>query len=119
MTQPTLIHEQDAELRMEGGECVRIYANTGKIVFSVASLPAGQEGALDPGHEDGHEIAYLIKGRVVLEFPESTPRWIELRAGDAVLIPEGVPHKVINIGEEMALISWSLAPHLGRDRLTP
>ncbi len=119
MTQPTLIRKQDAEIRMEGGECVRIYANSGKIIFSVASLPVGQEGALDPGHRDAHEIAYLIKGHVALEFPDNTPRWIELHAGDAVLIPEGVPHKAINIGEETALISWSLAPHLGRDWLTP
>ncbi|PWH20657.1 MAG: cupin domain-containing protein [Ardenticatenia bacterium] len=118
MTKPALIREQDAEIVMEGGECVRIDANTGKIIFSVASLPAGKEGALDPGHQDAHEIAYLIRGRVVFEFPNSTPKWVELREGDAVFIPEGEPYKVINVGEETALISWSLAPDLGRDWLT-
>jgi hypothetical protein len=64
---------------------VCLYVNTGKIVFSMAGLSAGQEGALDPGHQDVHKIACLIKGRAVLEFPDDTPRWIELRAGDAVL----------------------------------
>lgn len=62
-----------------------LYVNTGKIVFSMAGLSAGQEGALDPGYQDAHKIACLIKGRVVLEFPDDTPRWIELRAGDVVL----------------------------------
>lgn len=118
MDKPTVIRERDAEIVMEGAECVRVYADTGKIVFSVATLPPGQQGAVDPGHNDAHEVAYVIKGNVVFEFPDSSPKWLELRSGDAVFIPEGETHSVINIGGETAVISWSLAPDLGRPWLT-
>jgi oxalate decarboxylase/phosphoglucose isomerase-like protein (cupin superfamily) len=120
MTELTLVRHQDAEIVMEGGECVRLFANTGKIMFSVATLPAGQRGALDPGHGGAHEVAYLVKGNVVFEFPnrKDSKKWLELHAGDAVIIPEGEAHSVINIGAEAAEISWSLAPDLGRPWLT-
>lgn len=118
METPTLIREQDAEIVMEGAEFVRVYANTGKILFSVATLPPGQQGAVDPGHQDAHEIAYVIKGQVIFEFPDSSPKWLELRPGDAVFIPEDAAHSVINVGDEIAVISWSLAPDLGRPWLT-
>lgn len=117
MAELTLIREQDAEIVMEGAEFVRVYAHTDKIIFSVATIPPGQRGMPDPGHEGAHEVAYVIKGHLLFEFPDSK-KWLELRAGDAVLIPEGEAHSVINVGEETAILSWSLAPHLGRPWLT-
>jgi quercetin dioxygenase-like cupin family protein len=113
----TLVREQDAETVIEGGEFVRVYANTDKIIFSVATIPPGQQGMLDPGHNGAHEVAYVIKGQLVFEFPDRK-KWLELRAGDAVIIPEGEPHAVVNVGEELAVVSWSLAPHMGRAWLT-
>jgi oxalate decarboxylase/phosphoglucose isomerase-like protein (cupin superfamily) len=120
MTELTVVRQQDAEIVIEGGECVRVYANTGKILFSVATLPAGQKGALDPGHQGAHEVAYVIQGHIIAEFPDrkDNKKWLELRAGDAVIIPEGEAHSIINIGEETAVVSWSLAPDLGRPWLT-
>ncbi len=113
----TLIKKQEAEVLMEGNEFVRVYANTGKILFSVATIPPGQKGMLDPGHQGAHEIAYVVSGTLVFEFPDSK-KWFELEEGDAVLIPEGEPHLVYNVGDETGTITWSLAPDLGRPWLT-
>ncbi len=116
MAELKLIRGQDAPVIMEGSECVHLYFQTDKILFDVATVPAGQRTPVDPGHQGAHEVAYLIKGHVVFEFP-AQQRFMELFAGDAVLIPEGEPHVAINVGEETAMISWSLAPHLGREAL--
>jgi oxalate decarboxylase/phosphoglucose isomerase-like protein (cupin superfamily) len=116
MTELTLIRQPDAKVLLEGNEFVRIYAHTDKLLFAVASIPAGLRGPLDPGHAGAHEVAYVIKGHFVFEFPNSH-KFIELREGDAVLIPEGEAHCPVNIGEELGVVSWSLAPHMGRDDL--
>jgi mannose-6-phosphate isomerase-like protein (cupin superfamily) len=36
--------------------------------------------------------------------------YFELAEQDIILMPEGVPHTLINIGAETAVISWSMAP---------
>jgi oxalate decarboxylase/phosphoglucose isomerase-like protein (cupin superfamily) len=113
MAELRLIRQEDAQILMEDDEFVRIYAHTDKLLFAVASFLPGQRSPLDPGHEGAHEVAYVIKGHFVFEFPDSNA-FFELRAGDAVLIPEGEAHICINVGEEIGYVSWSLAPHLGR-----
>ena len=116
MAELTLIRERDAEVIMEGAECVHLYFQTDKLLFDVATIPPGQRTPLDPGHQGAHEVAYLIKGHIVFEFPNKK-KFMELYPGDAVLIPEGEPHAVVNVGDETAVMSWSLAPHLGRPPL--
>lgn len=118
MTVLTLIRRPDARPLMEGDEFVRIYAHTDKLLFAVATFLPGKRSLLDPGHEGAHEVAYVIRGHLVFEFPKSE-RFYELFEGDAVLIPEGEPHSVVNIGEELGIVSWSLAPHMGRPPLQP
>jgi len=97
---------------LEGDEVVRIYFRTNRLVFSVASILPGLKGAVDPGHEGADEVAYVVRGRVVVQVGDVTK---ELKAGDAILIPEGVPHQAINVGEEQALMIWVAAPSLGRE----
>ena len=41
----------------------------------------------------------------------STRKLCALEQGDALLIPPATGHKLFNIGDEDALISWSCAPH--------
>ncbi len=72
---------------------------------------------LDPGQEGVHEVAYVVNGRLAFEFPR-LGKWLELEAGDAVLIPEGEPHGVVSAGDEMAVVSWCVAPGLGRPQLS-
>jgi len=112
MAEPTLIQERGAEVLMEGDEFVRVYARTDKLVFGVATFQPGQRGPSDPGHPGAQEVAYVVQGQFVFEFPE-IKRFLELRAGDAVLIPEGEPHGAINISQQVGIICWCIAPNVG------
>jgi quercetin dioxygenase-like cupin family protein len=113
MTELQVVRKQDAETKLEGGELVRIYFRSGKLVYSVSSILPGQRGVLDPGHHDAHEVAYVARGRLVFEFP-NLKKWVELEAGDAVLVPEDEPHAIVNAGEEAAVVVCCAAPNLGR-----
>jgi quercetin dioxygenase-like cupin family protein len=37
-------------------------------------------------------------------------QYYELSEGDAIFIPEGLPHTLINVGEETAVLGWAGAP---------
>lgn len=37
-------------------------------------------------------------------------KYYEMHEGDAVLVPPSEPHQLTNIGSEIALVTWSLAP---------
>ena len=107
-TRPRVIRQADAESFMEGDEHCRRYVSTGKITFGTSSLQPGQRGAVDTGHPDSHEVFFCIRGTVLVHTEGS--EHFELRAGDAIAIPEGIPHTLINVGDEPALLSWSAAP---------
>ena len=113
MAEPTLIRERHAKVLMEQDEFVRIYAQTDKLAFGVANFQPGQRGPLDPGHPGVQEVAYVVRGQFVFEFPDSaSQRFVELREGDAILIPEGAPHGAINISRELGVICWAIAPYI-------
>jgi quercetin dioxygenase-like cupin family protein len=40
----------------------------------------------------------------------SDGKYYQLEEGDIIIIPEGVPHQLINIGNQKAIITWSCAP---------
>jgi mannose-6-phosphate isomerase-like protein (cupin superfamily) len=109
-----VVRETEARIVMEGDEFVRIYSDSEKLQFSVASFLPGQRGPLDHGHENAHEVAFVLDGHFVMEFPK-TGEFVELRPGDAVLIEEGEPHLPINVGEKIGTMSWSLAPNSTRE----
>lgn len=50
-----------------------------------------------------------MQGHVLCYFPEDDT-YYELEQGDALLIPPATGHKLFNIGDEDALISWSCCP---------
>lgn len=107
-TRPIVIRESEAEEFMEGDEFCQRYVNTGKITFGTSSLQPGQRGAVDNGHPDSHEVFFCVRGTVQVHTVDED--YFELQAGDAIVIPEGVPHTLINVGETPALVSWSAAP---------
>ena len=43
-------------------------------------------------------------------FLPNEKRYYELSEGDAILIPPGEPHKLLNPNPEIAVVCWSLAP---------
>ena len=63
------------------------------ITFGVAMMtensPHGGER-----HPDGDEILYLISGRARVVYIESDDPDVEMRAGDGLVVPRGVWHRV-------------------------
>jgi mannose-6-phosphate isomerase-like protein (cupin superfamily) len=114
LTEVKVIHEGDATVVIEGDECALIYAHTDRMLFCVSTLLPGQRSSLDPGHAGADEIGYIIQGTIVVQFPQ-LQRSVRLEAGDVLLIPEGEPHALYNVGSEVAKMSWSSAPQLGRE----
>ena len=103
------VRKNEARLFLEGVEVCREYMLTPKITFGTSTLQPGQRGDIDPGHADSHEVFFIVKGHVLL-LVETTGATYELFEHDAILMPETVPHTLINIGSEEAVISWSKAP---------
>jgi mannose-6-phosphate isomerase-like protein (cupin superfamily) len=100
----------ETKVVMDGQELVRFYFSTDRLTFGTSLLKPGSVGGLDPGHKEADEVFYCAKGHVLCYFPENDTHY-ELSAGDALLIPQGTGHKLTNIGDDDALITWSCAPH--------
>jgi quercetin dioxygenase-like cupin family protein len=108
LERPQVIRERETTVFMEGDEFCRQYVSSGKITFGTSFLPPGQRGAIDTGHAESHEVFFVVRGHVLIY--TSDRDYYELQAGDAIVIPEGVPHTLVNVGETSALVSWSAAP---------
>jgi quercetin dioxygenase-like cupin family protein len=104
-----VVRKSEARSFMDGEEHCREYLKTGKITFGTSTLLPGQRGTVDKGHPGSHEIFFVSRGHVLLHVPDRNEDH-ELHEQDIILMPEGVPHALINIGEETAVISWSMAP---------
>ena len=104
---PSVIRQIEARSFMEGPEHCREYVKAQKLWFGTSTLNPGQRGDIDTGHPNSQEVFFVCQGHVQL-FDEM--QYHELFDGDAILIPEGVPHTLINVGEEVALIAWAGAP---------
>jgi quercetin dioxygenase-like cupin family protein len=111
--------ELDARPVMEYEELALVYFQTDKLLFATSFLPPGTRSGLDSGHPGAHEVAYCVAGEIVLELGENREEAVRLKAGDAYLIEEGVPHTVYNAGREHAHVTWSVAPSLGRPLIQP
>jgi mannose-6-phosphate isomerase-like protein (cupin superfamily) len=104
-----VVRKSEARSFMEGDEHCREYLKTEKITLGTSTLLPGQRGTVDKGHPGSHEIFFVSRGQILLHVPDKD-EYFELHEQDIILMPEGVPHTLINIGETTAVISWSLAP---------
>lgn len=104
-----VIKPSDAKFFMDGPEVCREYLVTDKITFGTSTLLPGQTGGTDKGHPVAHEIFFCSRGHVAV-YNEQSDRYYELLEGDILLIEEGEPHRISNIGDETAVITWSCAP---------
>ncbi|MDR0489627.1 MAG: cupin domain-containing protein [Oscillospiraceae bacterium] len=104
-----VIRQNEAETFYEGVELCRLYYKTPKITFGTSTLKPGETGAVDLGHKASHEVFFVVEGSVILRTPNTDAKY-ELHEGDAIIMPESVPHELTNIGEDTAVVSWSLAP---------
>lgn len=105
-----IVSKKDAKIWMEESEVCREYYKTDKITFGMSELAPGAVGAVDPGHSEAHEVFYCVQGEVLC-YVSQDDRYYHLFAGDAMLVPEGKDHKLFNIGETKAILTWSCAPH--------
>jgi mannose-6-phosphate isomerase-like protein (cupin superfamily) len=103
---------------VEGGERASVYFESTRLAFATAVLPAGESSSRDPGHPGAHEVVYCVEGTFLLDLADGTSE-VQLAAGDAALIHEGVPHLVHNPGPDTAVMVWCAAPSLGRPAVPP
>jgi len=104
-----VVRQNEAKTFFEGPELCREYFKTEKITFGSSTLEPGETGDIDHGHKASHEVFFVVSGDVVLRTPDTDTKY-ELHAGDAIIMPETVPHELTNIGDDIAVVSWSLAP---------
>ncbi|MHB8695151.1 MAG: cupin domain-containing protein [Solirubrobacteraceae bacterium] len=103
-----VVRQDEARAFMEGDEFCRHYVTTDKITFGTSTLQPGQRGGLDTGHAGAHEAWFCISGNVLID--HGNGQFVQLRPGDLAVMPEGLPHTLVNVGEKVAYLSWSLAP---------
>jgi quercetin dioxygenase-like cupin family protein len=104
-----VVRKNEARIFMEGDELCREYLKTGKLTVGTSTLLPGQRGTVDKGHPGSHEIFFVSRGHVMLHVPDRN-QYYELHEQEIILMPEGVPHTLINVGTETAVITWSMAP---------
>ena len=104
-----LRHYQDTDIALWGSEVCRTYFATNKLTFGMSELPPYQNGTVDPGHKDAHEVFICARGHVLCLLVEEQ-KYYELKENDALLIPPAVGHQVFNIGSEPAVIYYACAP---------
>ncbi|MEM5779892.1 MAG: cupin domain-containing protein [Lawsonibacter sp.] len=106
-----VIRPENAAFFLDGPEVCRQYVVTGKVTFGTSTLLPGQTGGVDPGHPDSHEVFYCARGHVAV-FNPASGQYYELEEGDILLIEEGEPHQISNIGAEPAVVTWSMGPSM-------
>jgi mannose-6-phosphate isomerase-like protein (cupin superfamily) len=106
-----VLKKGEGKILIEGEEFTEIFWHSDKLIFSVSSLLPGQRAILDPGHPGSDEVCYVVQGTIVMHLPEKDQHFL-VRAGDAVFIPPGQPHYAINVDDQKAVMTWSLAPRL-------
>ena len=99
-----VIRQCEANVELDGPEVVRTYLETGKITFGSSTLLPGQTGGIDSGHPQSHEVFFVSRGHVIMR-NTNTMKCFELNEGDIILVEEGEPHELTNIGMESAVIT--------------
>jgi mannose-6-phosphate isomerase-like protein (cupin superfamily) len=102
-----VIRQSESRNFMEGPEHCREYVKNSQLWFGTSTLKPGQRGNIDVGHPNSKEVFFVCQGHILL-FDEK--KYYELYKGDAILIPENLPHTIINVGDEDAIVTWAGAP---------
>lgn len=88
------------------------FASTRNINAGVFAVAAG--GWFDPGDHPNLELYYILQGTLHLSNPD-TSQVVELRAGDAGLIPRLAYHHGYNFGDVDCLIAWWVPAEMHTD----
>lgn len=107
MTCQNVVTRWDSESPMPWQVLANSSATGGKFLFG--------EGRIDPGtpcpplhvHTNEHESIYVLEGVFTVEVGEER---IELRAGDFLVLPPGVPHRFANLSDRPVRLVGTIAP---------
>jgi mannose-6-phosphate isomerase-like protein (cupin superfamily) len=102
-----VVRAAEARRFMEGDELCHEYLRESRMWFGTSTLEPGARGDVDPGHASSVEVFFCCQGHVLMNDGE---RDYELGAGDAVVVPVGLPHELTNIGDVTAVLVWAGAP---------
>jgi transcriptional regulator with XRE-family HTH domain len=69
--------------------------------------PEGSTGAEQYAHGDSEELFVVIRGTVQLELGDEL---FELEAGDSIDYRSAVPHRISNLGDDVAEVMWIISP---------
>jgi mannose-6-phosphate isomerase-like protein (cupin superfamily) len=104
---PTVVRLDDAKVFYEGPELCREYVRNDALWLGSSVVNPGDIGALDPGHEGAWEVFYCVAGEGIIDDGDSEHT---LKAGDVLVIPPSVPHKIHNRGTEPVIMVWAGGP---------
>ena len=105
-----ILQKKEAVISLDGAEVCREYLRIDQMWFGTSTLLPGQTGGIDSGHPKSKEVFFVSQGRVVVRNPADN-RCYELGIEDILLIDEGEPHEITNIGTEPAIVAWCGAPN--------
>lgn len=81
--------------------------SSGKLEMIWMSLAPGTSSSAQPLSHAGDECMLVLKGKTVVIAGDER---FELDAGDSIYLKEGIPHRVVNVGEEELVCIAALAP---------
>lgn len=100
-TSPTIVHENGIDFKLLKGQQnlskeIPHYCMRGMLYVAYAMLQPGKayEGH---AHADHEEVYYLISGNGHMKINEEVQ---SIRDGDAIYIPAGAWHSIVNTGED-------------------
>lgn len=76
-------------------------------VVAASFEPGGSTGAEPYAHGDSEELLLVVSGSVELSLGEDT---MHLRAGDCARYRSSTPHRLSNVGEEVAEVMYVISP---------
>ncbi|MGN6754710.1 MAG: helix-turn-helix domain-containing protein [Intrasporangium sp.] len=80
----------------------------GHVELYVVEFAAGASTGPDPyRHDESDEVLLCTAGTVTVELPDETHT---LEAGDTIVFPSSVPHRLRNSGTVPAEVAWVLSP---------
>ena len=82
-------------------------ATGGRFLFGEARIDPGMPCPPLHVHTNEHESIYVIEGVFTVELGEER---IELRAGDLLIMPPGVPHRFANLSDHPVRLVGTIAP---------
>ena len=105
-------------LRREGRPSLALGTRGRKFLLSPRPLENLEVfiGELQPGgataespyiHGDSEELVVVLSGTIELQLAD---RVLELSSGDSIDYRSSIPHRVVNVGEDVAEVMWIISP---------